>query len=99
MPAALKVIHEKNWERVGSSIPFLEKILFHMGIIVSTVFPSLVPLQRIDDCVEIHILHFVIRFKSTKISALGTTVPVRLLQEALAILVLKQMSQFRSFGK
>ena len=32
-------------------------------------------------------------------SALGTTVPVRLLQEALVIFVLKQISQFRSFGK
>ena len=36
---------------------------------------------------------------SPKFSALGTTVPVRLLQEALVIFVLKQVSQFRSFGK
>ena len=28
-----------------------------MGMIASTVLPSLVPLKRIDDCVEIHILH------------------------------------------
>ena len=37
--------------------------------------------------------------KSPKYSALGTTVPARLLQEPLVIFVLKQMSQFRSFGK
>ena len=42
--------------------------------------------------------NFVIRsYQITKI--FRTTVPVRLLQEALVILVLKQMSQFRSFGK
>ena len=45
-------------------------------------------------------VNFVIRsFLITKLSALGTTVPVRLLQEALVIFVLKQISQFRSFGK
>ena len=32
-------------------------------------------------------------------SALGTTVPARLLQEALVICVFNQMSQFGSFGK
>ena len=37
---------------------FPEKFLFCMGMIVSTVLPSLVPLPRIDDCVEIHILHW-----------------------------------------
>ena len=37
--------------------------------------------------------------KSPKISALGTTVPVRLLHESLVIFVLQQISQFRSFGK
>ena len=31
-----------------------EKFSFDMGKIVPTVLPSLVPLQRIDDCVEIH---------------------------------------------
>ena len=35
----------------------------------------------------------------TKISARGTTSPVRLLQEAIVILVLWQISQFRFFGK
>ena len=37
--------------------------------------------------------------KSPKCSALGTTAPVRLLQEALVIFVFKQISQFGSFGK
>ena len=37
--------------------------------------------------------------KSPKCSALGTTVPVRLLQEALVIFVFNQISQFGSFGK
>ena len=36
---------------------FPERFLFYMGMIVSIVMPNLVPLQRIDDCVEIHILH------------------------------------------
>ena len=37
--------------------------------------------------------------KSPKCSALGPTVPVRLLQEVLVIFVFKQISQFGSFGK
>ena len=37
--------------------------------------------------------------KSPKISARGTTLPIRLLHGALVILVLWQISQFRSFGK
>ena len=37
--------------------------------------------------------------KSPKFSALGTTVLVRLLQKAFVIFVLKQVLQFRSFGK
>ena len=49
------------------------------------------------------IKNFVIgSFKITKSSALGTmgtTVPVSFLQEVLVILVLKQVSQFRCFGK
>ena len=36
---------------------------------------------------------------SPKISALGTTVPARLLRETLVIFVLKHKNQFRSFGK
>ena len=34
---------------------FFEKFLFYMGRIVSTEWPSLVPPQRIDDCVEIQL--------------------------------------------
>ena len=53
-----------KWLLVSSSAPrtfvssfaFPGKCLFYMGMIVSTVLPSLVPLQRIDDCFEIHIL-------------------------------------------
>ena len=37
--------------------------------------------------------------KSPKCSALGTTVPVRLLQDAFVIFVFKQISQFGSFEK
>ena len=37
--------------------------------------------------------------KSIKFSVLGTTVPVRLLQEALVISSSNRVSQFRSFGK
>ena len=33
------------------------QILFYTGMIVSTVLPSLVPLHRIHDCLEIHFLH------------------------------------------
>ena len=40
----------------GSS-GFPEKFLFCTSMIVSTVFPSLVPPQRIDDCFEIHNFH------------------------------------------
>ena len=48
-----------------------------MGMIVSSVLPSLVPLHRIDDCFA---KNCVIRSHSiTKIFALDTTVPVRLL--------------------
>ena len=36
---------------------FLVKFLFCTGRIVTTELPSLVPPQRIDDYVEIHILH------------------------------------------
>ena len=43
--------------------------------------------------------NFVIRsYQVTKFSALGTTVPARLLQEALVVFVFKQISQFGSFG-
>ena len=71
-------------------------------MIVSTVLPNLVPQHRIDDCVEIHILHWELWFTdiwSPTFSALGTTAPVRFLQGGLVIFILKQMSQLRSFGK
>ena len=38
-------------------------------------------------------------FQITRFSALGRTVPARILQEALVIFVFKQISQFWSFGK
>ena len=55
-----------EWLLVSSSAPgtslgssgFPEKFLFYTGRIVSAELPSLVPLQRIDDCFEIHILHW-----------------------------------------
>ena len=40
-----------------SSFPFPEKFLFYMGMIVSTVLASHVPLPHIDVCFEIHNLH------------------------------------------
>ena len=39
-----------------SSFAFPVKFLFYMGIIVSTVLTSHVPLQRNDDCCEIHVV-------------------------------------------
>ena len=39
----------------ASSSVFPEKFVFYMGMIVSTVLPSLVPQKRIDDCFEIHL--------------------------------------------
>ena len=76
-----------------------EKFLFCTGRIVTTELPSLVPQQRIDDYFVTHILHKELCdpliFKSPKISAVGTIVPVRLLQGDLVILVL---SRYRNFG-
>ena len=44
--------------------------------------------------------NFVIRCDQTpRCSALGTTVSARLLQETFVIFVIKQISQFGSFGK
>ena len=37
-------------ELLQALFSFPEKFLFYMGMIASTVLPSLVPLQRIDDC-------------------------------------------------
>ena len=77
------------------------KFLFYIGRIVTTVLPSLVPPRHIDDCGVTHILHEELcdpKLSSRpKFSALGTTVPARLLQEALVIFVFKQTSLFGSF--
>ena len=75
-------------------------LLFCMGRIVTTELPNLVLQQRIDD--DSHPSRRTLWsavIKSPKFSALGTTVPVRLLQGALVILVRKQISQFLSLGK
>ena len=99
-----------EWLLVSSSAPRTslgssgspEKFLFHMARIVTTALPNLVPPRHIDDCYAIHLLHresWSAAIKSPKFSALGTTVPVRLLHEALVIFVLEQISQFGSFGK
>ena len=75
-------------------------ILHRLSQIPPTELPNRVPQKRIDDD-----SHPSRRFlwsavvKSPKFSALGTTVPVRLLQGALVILVRKQISQFLSLGK
>ena len=68
--------------------------------IPTTELPNLVLQQRIDD--DSHPSRRTLWsavIKSPKFSALGTTVPVRLLQGALVILVRKQISQFLSLGK
>ena len=87
---------------VGSS-GFPEKFLLDKGKIVSIGWPNLVPQQRIDDYVMIHILHWglcdPLLSNHQSFATPDTTVPVRLVQEALVIFVLKQVSQFRSFGK
>ena len=67
------------------------KFLFYTGMIVSTVLPNLVPPRHIDDS-SLRILWSAV-IKSPKCSTLGTTVPVRLLQEALVIFLFKHMSQ------
>ena len=81
----------------------LRSFVFCTDKIESVELPNLGPLQRFDDCVEMHILHLelcdLLLFKSKKKSARGMAAPVRFLQGALVILVLMQMSQFRSFGK
>ena len=87
-----------------SSIPFPEKFFFFCtGRFVTTVLPSVVPLPRVDDCVEIHILHWEL---CDPLSPESPTISlwarlrqcVRLLPGAFVILVLKQISQLRSFG-
>ena len=69
----------------------------------SVGWPSRAPRLHIDDCFEIHNLHWELLWsaviKSPKFSARGTAPPLRLLHGPLVILVLWQISQFRSSGK
>ena len=87
----------------ASSSVFPEKFFFYIGRIVSNVLPKSCTTTAYSWlCRDSHpsprtLWSAVV--KSPQFSALGTTVPVRLLQEALAIWVLKQILQFRSFGK
>ena len=55
--------------------------------------------QRVGDCFEIRLPSLRSAVLSPNFAALGTTVPMRFLQEDIVILVLMEMSQFRSFGK
>ena len=58
--------YQRKWLLVSSSAPgtslsssgYPGKILFHTGMIESTMLPSLVPPRHIDDCFEIHFLHW-----------------------------------------
>ena len=78
-------------------------IMFCTDKIESTEWQDLVPRRRTGDCLWIHIRHRGLcdlpSSKSPNFSARGGASPVRLLQLAFVILVLKQTSQFRSFGK
>ena len=78
-------------------------VLLYTGMFVSTVLPSLLPTTAYrwlfrDSLSSPRILWSAVN-KSPKISTLGTTVPVRVLQEALVIFDFKQISKFGSFGK
>ena len=87
----------------ASSFVFPEKFLFRTGMIASTELPSLAPRQRICDCFAIHFLHWELcdpLWSSRQIVPLL----VRLYQcvfckKTFLIFVLKQISQFGSFGK
>ena len=76
---------------------FLRSFLFCTDMIESTVLPNLVPRQLIGDCFEIHILHSELCDPQLPNHQHFPLFPR--LQEALVILALKQISQFRSFGK
>ena len=86
-----------------SSFPSREKFVFYTDKIESIEWQDLVPRQHIDDCFEIHLPHWglcdLLLSSHQTFSARGTASPVRLLQGALVILVLLQISQFVSFGK
>ena len=100
-----------KWLLVSSSAPGTSlgssgspgNFLVYTGRTVTTVLPNLVPPRHIDDCHAIHFLHWEfgdpLWSNHQNLSDLGTTVPARLLQEALVIFVFKQISQCGSFGK
>ena len=102
---------ECKWPQASYSAPrtfansfvFPEKFLFCADTTGSIGWPSNAQRLHIDDCFEIHNLHWEILWsavdKSPKFSARSTTLPIRPLHGALVILVLWQISQFRSFGK
>ena len=86
----------------ASSFRFPEKFLFCTDTTGSIVWPSLAPRLHIDACFRdsqpsLRTLWSAV-IKSPKFSARSTTLPIRLLHGALVILVLWQISQFRSFG-
>ena len=67
-------------------------------------WPSPAPRLHIGDCLDIRSCHWrpcdlLVVIKSPNFSARGTAPPLRLLLGALVILVLWQISQFRSLGK
>ena len=97
-----KLEHKPSTASGGNFFPSPEKFVFCTDTTGSTELLNPVPRQHICDCFEITALieNFVICCNQvTNLSALGTTVPVRLLQAALVILVRLQISQFRSFWK
>ena len=66
-------------------------------------WPSPAPRLHIDDCFEIHNFHWelcdLLLSSHQYFDARGTAPPMRLLHGALVILVLWQISQYRSLGK
>ena len=94
-----------KWLLVSSLAPelhwallrFLRSFVFWSRI-VTTELPNLAPPRHIDDRYSLRTLWSAV-VKSPKFSALGTTVPARLLQEALVIFVFQQISQSGSFEK
>ena len=94
-----------KWLLVSSLAPelhwallrFMRSFVFWSRI-VTTELPNLAPPRHIDDRYSLRTLWSAV-VKSPKFSALGTTVPARLLQEALVIFVFQQISQSGSFEK
>ena len=90
-------------ELLQASLSFLWSFFFLHGYDWIHWEPSPAPRLHIDNCFEIHNLHWELLWsaviKSPKFSARGTASPLRLVHGALVILVLWQISQFRSLGK